>query len=156
MTTEWCLGDIVEVVSGAGNHLDCLMIPKVENAGELHFVDHLLNRTQTQHKIGDRIGIEAQIETRGDDQPARDRDRDRPDRDDHLRPGDYAASIGVTPRRARDRLDRPGLSGRRVALTCLSKIVTTARAFGSTITAVAPHQGRRDRRRASRAARRDR
>src|SRR6185437_6852607 len=37
VTTRWCLGDIVEVVSGAGRNLDCLMIPKVEDASQLHF-----------------------------------------------------------------------------------------------------------------------
>src|SRR4029077_905685 len=37
VTTQWCLGDIVEVVGGAGANLDCLMIPKVEDAAQLHF-----------------------------------------------------------------------------------------------------------------------
>ena len=36
VTTQWCLGDIVEVVGGAGAKLDCLMIPKVEDAAQLH------------------------------------------------------------------------------------------------------------------------
>ena len=29
VTTQWCLGDITEVVAGAGAHLDCVMVPKV-------------------------------------------------------------------------------------------------------------------------------
>ena len=62
VTTQWCLGDIVEVVSGAGKQLDCIMIPKVEDAGQLHFVDHLLTQLEMQHGIERRLGIEAQIE----------------------------------------------------------------------------------------------
>src|SRR6266498_4582586 len=62
VTTSWCLGDIIEVVSGAGDSLDCIMIPKVEDASQLHFVDHLLTQLEAQHGIGHRIGIEAQIE----------------------------------------------------------------------------------------------
>jgi citrate lyase subunit beta / citryl-CoA lyase len=62
VTTQWCLGDIVEVVSGAGKQLDCIMIPKVEDAGQLHFVDHLLTQLEMQHGVERRIGIEAQIE----------------------------------------------------------------------------------------------
>ena len=62
VTTRWCLGDIVEVVAGAGANLDCIMIPKVEDAAQLHFVDHLLTQLETQHEIPHRIGIEAQIE----------------------------------------------------------------------------------------------
>ena len=62
VTTQWCLGDIEEVVAGAGKQLDCIMIPKVEDAGQLHFVDHLLTQLEMQHGIERRIGIEAQIE----------------------------------------------------------------------------------------------
>ena len=63
ITTEWCLGDILEVVSGAGNGLDCIMVPKVEDAATVHFVDHLLTQLEAQHGIAQRIGIEAQIES---------------------------------------------------------------------------------------------
>src|SRR5438045_6792873 len=62
VTTRWCLGDVVEVVAGAGGNLDCVMVPKVEDASQLHFVDHLLTQLETRHGIGHRIGIEAQIE----------------------------------------------------------------------------------------------
>ncbi|MDP8969652.1 MAG: CoA ester lyase [Actinomycetota bacterium] len=62
-TTRWMYGDIVEVVSGAGERLDCLMIPKAQNAGELWFVEHLLNQLEADLELDRRIGLEVQIET---------------------------------------------------------------------------------------------
>ena len=38
------------------------MMPKVEDAGQLHFIDHLLTQLEAEHGLGHRIGIEAQIE----------------------------------------------------------------------------------------------
>src|SRR3954462_7981571 len=32
VTTQWCLGDLTAVVAGAGANLDCVMVPKVEDA----------------------------------------------------------------------------------------------------------------------------
>src|SRR5579864_1109929 len=40
--SEFALDDIREVVSGAGELLDCVMVPKVENAGDIAFVDRAL------------------------------------------------------------------------------------------------------------------
>src|SRR3990170_1957090 len=40
--TRWCAGDITEVVSNAGDLIDCLMVPKVEYASDVSFVDNLL------------------------------------------------------------------------------------------------------------------
>jgi citrate lyase subunit beta / citryl-CoA lyase len=62
VTTRWCLGDVTTVVGGAGDRLDCIMVPKVEDAGQLHFIDHLLTQLETEHELSNRIGIEAQIE----------------------------------------------------------------------------------------------
>jgi citrate lyase subunit beta/citryl-CoA lyase len=62
VTTRWCLGDVTAIVGGAGDRLDCIMVPKVEDAGQLHFVDHLLTQLETEHELPNRIGIEAQIE----------------------------------------------------------------------------------------------
>jgi citrate lyase subunit beta/citryl-CoA lyase len=61
--TRWCYGDIVAVVEGAGEHLDCLLIPKVEGAGHVHFVDHLLTQIEANRSLPHRIGLELQIET---------------------------------------------------------------------------------------------
>ncbi|NUP49585.1 MAG: CoA ester lyase [Catenulispora sp.] len=62
-TTEWTYRDVVTVVEGAGQNLDCIMLPKVQNAGQVQALDLLL--TQIEKTMGfevGRIGIEAQIE----------------------------------------------------------------------------------------------
>src|ERR671928_771104 len=62
-TTEWTYRDVVEVVEGAGPNLDCIMLPKVQNAEQVVTLDTLL--TQIEKTMGfeiGRIGIEAQIE----------------------------------------------------------------------------------------------
>ncbi|MEV0844762.1 CoA ester lyase [Streptomyces sp. NPDC049954] len=62
-TTEWTYRDVVTVVEGAGHNLDCLMLPKVQDAQQIVALDLLL--TQIEKTMGlevGRIGIEAQIE----------------------------------------------------------------------------------------------
>ncbi|MCP3798597.1 CoA ester lyase [Allokutzneria sp. A3M-2-11 16] len=63
LTTEWTYRDVVEVVEGAGANLDCIMLPKVQTAGQVAWLD--LTLTQIEKTMGyevGRIGIEAQIE----------------------------------------------------------------------------------------------
>jgi citrate lyase subunit beta/citryl-CoA lyase len=63
VTTRFAFDDIREVVTGAGDVLDCLMVPKVRNAGDVAFVDRaLLQLEQALDLPIGRIGIEAQIE----------------------------------------------------------------------------------------------
>jgi citrate lyase subunit beta / citryl-CoA lyase len=62
-TTHWTYRDVVTVVEGAGANLDCVMLPKVADAGQVTALDLLL--TQIEKTMGlevGRIGIEAQIE----------------------------------------------------------------------------------------------
>jgi citrate lyase subunit beta/citryl-CoA lyase len=62
-TTPWTYRDVVDVVEGAGVHLDCLMLPKVQSADQIVALALLL--TQIERAAGldvGRIGIEAQIE----------------------------------------------------------------------------------------------
>ncbi len=62
--TRWTYGDVIEVVSNAGERLDELMLPKVQSAAEVVALDLLL--TQIEKNVGlpiGHIGIEAQIET---------------------------------------------------------------------------------------------
>jgi citrate lyase subunit beta/citryl-CoA lyase len=61
--TQWAADDLKTVVEGAGRHLDCIMIPKVEHADNVMFVDHMLRMIETNTGLDDRIGVEAQIET---------------------------------------------------------------------------------------------
>src|SRR5215207_11536053 len=62
-TTQWTYADVIEVVSGAGANLDCIMLPKVQTAGQVVALDLLLTQREKVHglEIG-RLGIEAQIE----------------------------------------------------------------------------------------------
>ncbi len=61
--TKWCYRDVIEVVEGAGEHIDCLMIPKVEYATDVTFVDDLLRMIEDTTGLERRIGLELQIET---------------------------------------------------------------------------------------------
>jgi citrate lyase subunit beta / citryl-CoA lyase len=63
LTTHWTYRDVIEVVEGAGPNLDCIMLPKVQTAEQVVWLDLLL--TQIEKTMGfevGRIGIEAQIE----------------------------------------------------------------------------------------------
>lgn len=63
VTTPWAYRDVVEVVEGAGAHLDCLVLPKVQSAAHVQWLD--LTLTQIEQALGlpvGGIGIEAQIE----------------------------------------------------------------------------------------------
>lgn len=55
--------DVVDVVEAAGDHLDLLMLPKVESAQDVAFVDRLLTQIERMHNLSTPIGLEAQIET---------------------------------------------------------------------------------------------
>lgn len=63
VTTRWCGDDIRHVVEGAGERLDCLVVPKVEDQDQVHFVHHLLNQLEAKLGLKRRIGLELQIET---------------------------------------------------------------------------------------------
>jgi citrate lyase subunit beta / citryl-CoA lyase len=61
--TQWAADDLQTVVGSAGAFLDCVMVPKVQHANEVMFVDHMLRMIETNTGLEKRIGIEAQIET---------------------------------------------------------------------------------------------
>lgn len=61
--TMWCHDDLLEVVVGAGDKIDLIIIPKVKAPRDVWFVESLL--TQAEIKLGlpvGRIGIEILIE----------------------------------------------------------------------------------------------
>lgn len=62
-TTPWTYTDVIEVVSGAGDQLDCIMLPKVQTPEQVQALDMLLTQIEKSEglEVG-RIGIEAQIE----------------------------------------------------------------------------------------------
>ena len=61
--TQWAADDLKTIVESAGSYLDCIMVPKVQHAHEVMFVDHLLRMIEVNTGLERRIGIEAQIET---------------------------------------------------------------------------------------------
>lgn len=61
--TKWAADDIRAVVEGAGSHIHCIMIPKVQHPHEVMFVDHSLRMIEANRGLDTRIGLEAQIET---------------------------------------------------------------------------------------------
>jgi citrate lyase subunit beta/citryl-CoA lyase len=70
--TRWCADDIRHVVEGAGDRLDCLVIPKVDDVDAVHFVHHLLNQLEWKLGLDRPIGLELQVETaRGMENSAR-------------------------------------------------------------------------------------
>lgn len=60
--THFCHRDVIEVIGRAGQFVDCVMIPKVQNPGQIEFVDHLLRMVEEETGLGRRLGLEAQIE----------------------------------------------------------------------------------------------
>jgi len=63
-STKWTAFDIIEVVAGAGERLDEIMLPKVETAAQIVATDLLLRQVEIANGLPvGHIGIEAQIET---------------------------------------------------------------------------------------------
>ncbi|MCD0448053.1 CoA ester lyase [Actinocorallia sp. API 0066] len=63
LDTEWTYRDVIEVVEGAGDALDCVMLPKVGEPADVQWLDKLLTQIERANGLEPgRIGIEAQIE----------------------------------------------------------------------------------------------
>jgi citrate lyase subunit beta / citryl-CoA lyase len=127
-TTPFQYGDIIEVVRGGHAQLDCLMLPKVEHAGELWFVDTLLGQLELDLGLEQRIGLEVQIESGAGAVALRDI-ATVTDRIETLifGPGDYAANQGI-PQLTIGGID-PDYPGHQWHFI-LASLVNTARAVG--------------------------
>ena len=127
-TTPYQYRDIVDIVAGAGARIDVLTVPKVQDAGQVWFLEHLLGQLEAEHGLARRIGLELQIETGTASVNMTDIARVT-DRIESLifGPGDYAADLGifqldigaVDP-------DYPGHQWHHI----LAQIVVTARTVG--------------------------
>lgn len=60
--TEWCHDDIIEVVTGAGDKLDTIMLTKAKCAADVRFVHLMLDQLEKKLGLIQRIGIECLIE----------------------------------------------------------------------------------------------
>lgn len=61
--SSWCYEDVISVLEGAGDRIDCLIVPKVEDVSHVHFIDHLLTQVESKLGLHRRIGLELQIES---------------------------------------------------------------------------------------------
>ena len=63
LNSPWALDDITEIVAAIGNKLDVVMLPKVEGAWDIHYLDQLLAQLEARHAIKRPILIHAILET---------------------------------------------------------------------------------------------
>jgi malyl-CoA/(S)-citramalyl-CoA lyase len=63
LNSPWGLDDIVEVVAAVGPKLDVIMLPKVEGAWDIHYLDQLLAQLEAKHGVKKPILIHAILET---------------------------------------------------------------------------------------------
>jgi malyl-CoA/(S)-citramalyl-CoA lyase len=63
LNSPWALDDIVEIVGAVGDKLDVIMLPKVEGAWDIHYLDQLLAQLEAKHRVEKPILIHAILET---------------------------------------------------------------------------------------------
>ncbi|MFL5097200.1 MAG: aldolase/citrate lyase family protein, partial [Xanthobacteraceae bacterium] len=63
LNSPWALDEIVEIVSRVGNKLDVMMVPKIEGAWDIHYLDQLLAQLEARHGVAKPILIHAILET---------------------------------------------------------------------------------------------
>lgn len=63
LDTPFAYRDLIEVVEAAGDRLDLVVMPKVNQPDDVRFVATLLDQIEAYQGFAHRIGIEAQIET---------------------------------------------------------------------------------------------
>jgi citrate lyase subunit beta/citryl-CoA lyase len=62
LETQWCHGDVVEVVTGARDALDVIIVPKARSARDVWWFDVLLTQLETKLGLRKRIALEVLIE----------------------------------------------------------------------------------------------
>ncbi len=63
LNSPWVLDDITEIVAAVGQKLDVVMLPKVEGAWDIHYLDQLLAQLEAKHGVKKPILIHAILET---------------------------------------------------------------------------------------------
>jgi citrate lyase subunit beta/citryl-CoA lyase len=128
--TPWCLDDLRHCVEGAGERIDAVILPKVEDASHVHFADHLLTALERGRGLpAGSIGLEVQIESARGLLNVERIAAAAPARLEALvfGPGDFAASLGMPQLTIGAPLpDYPGDAFH----SPLSRIVVAARAHG--------------------------
>ena len=62
LDTPWCHGDVVEIVTGAREALDVIIVPKARTARDVWWFDVLLTQLETKLGLKKRIALEVLIE----------------------------------------------------------------------------------------------
>jgi malyl-CoA/(S)-citramalyl-CoA lyase len=63
LNSPWVLDDITEIVAAVGQKLDVIMLPKVEGAWDIHYLDQFLAQLEAKHGVKKPILIHAILET---------------------------------------------------------------------------------------------
>jgi malyl-CoA/(S)-citramalyl-CoA lyase len=63
LNSPWALDDITEIVATIGDKLDVMMLPKVEGAWDIHYLDQVLAQLEARHSVRRPILIHAILET---------------------------------------------------------------------------------------------
>ena len=63
LNSPWALDDVTEIVAAIGDKLDVIMLPKVEGAWDIHYLDQLLAQLEARHGVKKPILIHAILET---------------------------------------------------------------------------------------------
>lgn len=63
LNSPWMLDDVTEIIREIGNKLDVIMVPKVEGAWDIHYLDQLLAQLEAKFNVGKPILIHAILET---------------------------------------------------------------------------------------------
>jgi malyl-CoA/(S)-citramalyl-CoA lyase len=63
LNSPWVLDDICDIVATIGQKLDVIMLPKVEGAWDIHYLDQLLAQLEAKHAVEKPILIHAILET---------------------------------------------------------------------------------------------
>jgi len=63
LDSPWFLDDVMTLVQGLGNKLDVIMIPKVEGAWDIHYVDRLLGQLEARYGLDKPLMVHAILET---------------------------------------------------------------------------------------------
>jgi malyl-CoA/(S)-citramalyl-CoA lyase len=63
LNSPWVLDDLTEIVGAVGDKLDVIMLPKVDGAWDIHYLDQLLAQLEARHAVRKPILIHAILET---------------------------------------------------------------------------------------------
>lgn len=61
--TPYCFRDVIEIMQAAGTKIDSIVLPKVNSAGDIHFLARLLDGIEAEMETKHSVAIDASIES---------------------------------------------------------------------------------------------